>query len=285
MIRFLVALLLPFPLLAGSLEPAGRLVWDYDASSFGGFSGIYIRPDGSLLIVSDRGSFYWGGSRREDGELVEVWIDDHAPILDSKGNPLTGRNRDAEGMAVGSEGEIYLSFENNHRIMRHEDVFAAGIFMPEDEDFDSFQDNSGMEALAIDADGRLYVIPERSGLLDRPFPVYRFDGMRWVVIGEVPRSDDFLISGADIGPDGRLYVLERGFSGLRGFHIRVRRYDIGDGISGPETLYESSAGNLENFEGISVWQDKTGQLRLTLITDDNFNPLMRTIIEEYRVVD
>lgn len=285
MIRLFLLLLWPTSIWAGALEPAGRLVVDFHLQNFGGFSAIDATPDGKLLLVSDRGTFYWCWTRREAGQLVDVWVDNHTPILDSKGDLLTGRNRDAESIAVANNGEIYLSFERNNRIMRHADVLAPGEFIPEHPDFDNFQTNSGMEALAIDARGQLYTIPERSGALDRPFPLYRFDGESWEIIGGLERHDDFLVAGADIGPDGKLYVLERGFANLRGFHIRIRRYGVDPFVALGETLYESNAGNLDNFEGISVWQDQAGETRLTLVADDNFNFLQRTIIEEYIVRD
>ncbi len=283
----LLAIFLFLPLTAlADLVPAGRLVWEQEnLSSFGGFSGIEVFADGRFLAITDRGNFFWGEIKRENGELVEVHLDDHTAILDSKGTPLDGLNTDAEGLAIGPDGAIYVSFEGNHRIMRHSDKFAAAEFLPKHPDFATLQRNSGMEALAIDRSGNIYTIPERSGTLTRPFPVYQFDGAEWTRFAEIARSDDFLIAGADVGPDGRLYVLERGASLLRGFHVRIRRFTIADGLQDDETLYQSRAGNLSNFEGISVWLDDTGQTRLTLIADDNFNAFQRTIIEEYLVVD
>lgn len=286
MMRLLgILIFLPLAALA-ELVPAGRLVWEQEhLSKFGGFSGIEVFADGRFLTISDRGNFFWGEIRRENGELAEVWLDNHTPILDSKGNPLSGLNTDSEGLAIGLDGVIYVSFEGNHRVMRHADKFEAAEFVPLHPDFANLQRNSGMEALAVDQSDNLYTIPERSGQLDRPFPVYRFNSNEWARFGEIARSGDFLIAGADVGPDGRFYVLERGASFLRGFHIRIRRFTIADGLQGDEILYESRAGNLSNFEGISVWRDETGQTRLTLIADDNFNAFQRTIIEEYLVVD
>ncbi len=76
----------------------------------------------------------------------------------------------------------------------------------------------------------------------------------------------FLIVGADIGPDGRLYMLERDFAGI-GFRSRIRRFDLDGGNE--ETMLETGLRTHDNLEGISVWQDAQG-LRLTLISDDNF---------------
>ncbi|WP_299349376.1 hypothetical protein [uncultured Shimia sp.] len=44
----------------------------------------------------------------------------------------------------------------------------------------------------------------------------------------VPRLDGFDPVGADFGPDGRLFILERGFNGV-GFRSRVRRFDVTEG--------------------------------------------------------
>lgn len=39
----------------------------------------------------------------------------------------------------------------------------------------------------------------------------------------------------------------------------------------------------DNLEGISVWQDPDGRIRLTMISDDNFMVFQRTEIVEYAV--
>ncbi len=99
--------------------------------------------------------------------------------------------------------------------------------------------------------------------------------------GSLPRGERFLVTGADIGPDGRLYVLERDFLGI-GFRSRVRRFDLDGG--GEAILLLTPLGLLDNMEGISVWEDEQG-LRMTLIADDNFNPFQRNLIAEYRLPD
>ncbi len=38
-----------------------------------------------------------------------------------------------------------------------------------------------------------------------------------------------------------------------------------------ETLFDSTTGTYDNLEGLSVWRDAGGAIRLTMISDDNFN--------------
>jgi hypothetical protein len=46
-------------------------------------------------------------------------------------------------------------------------------------------------------------------------------------------------------------------------------------------LFINGVGVQDNLEGLSVWRDIAGQIRLTLISDDNFRLLQRTEIVEY----
>ena len=149
-------------------------------------------------------------------------------------------------------------------------------------DRSNLQGNSSLEALAIGPDGALYTIPERSGRMTRPFPVYRFKDGKWDIPFAIPRRDEHLVSGADIGPDGRLYVLERQFTGL-GFKTRVRRFEL-DGTH-ETTVLDTANATHDNLEGISVWRDAAGQLRITMISDDNFKFFQQTQIVEYQIDD
>lgn len=287
MIR-LVAFLLLLPMLAQAqtLAPVGRIVLKLELEGFGGLSGIEVTPDGNFLAITDQGRFVEGSITRVDGEIRGATIAPLRPILDSKGSPLTSYHTNAEGLAIGPNGNIYIAFEGNHRIMRHADPTAAGEFLPKHPDFRTLQSNSGLEALAVNADGILLAIPERSGKETRPFPVYRFDGIEWRQTTSIPRDQGFLVTGADFGPDGRLYVLERAFKVPAGFSTRIRRFSfVNDALTNEETLLVARTNRLDNMEGVSVWADENGQTRLTLVSDDNFNPLLRTVIAEYMVND
>jgi len=239
-----------------------------------------MSDDGTTLIaLSDRGNLFYAEVARENGQIIA--LDTYAPErLSGPGDaPLSNKESDSEGLAIGADGAIFVSFEWVHGMRRMAAVDAPVGPLMTSRDFNAFQSNASLEALAIGADGALYTIPERSGRADRPFPVFRLFDQSMDVVFTIPRRGPYLITGADIGPDGRFYVLERDFVGI-GFRSRVRRFDL-DG-SGEVTLLETGIRTHDNLEGISVWHDGT-DLRLTMVSDDNFRSFQRTEVVEYRL--
>ncbi|MRX51504.1 esterase-like activity of phytase family protein [Paracoccus sp. S-4012] len=268
------------------VEHLGTHVWQVDHPDFGGFSGLDIGPDGaSYTALSDRATLWWGSVLREpDGRIRGLTVAGSARLQSSKGEPLPpGLIGDAEGLAVGKDGSIWISFEGSTRVARHPTPDSPAEVLPIPAGFKELPRNASLEALAIDADGTIWTLPERSGGRSRPFPVWRYRDGVWDQPFSLPRLDDWLPVGADIGPDGRFYLLERRFHGIRGFSNRVRRFDLGEGgLTGAETLLETRPLQYDNLEGIAVWDDGQG-IRLTMISDDNFLFLQRTEVVEYRV--
>lgn len=263
--------------------------WVSDHDHFGGFSGFELAADGiGFLAVSDDGYFAKGHLIRDDqGQLISgVSQLEMTPVRSVRGAMLFGVDNDAEGVAIDSKGQIYVSFEGFHRVRRYDDIGAPATHISGHPDFGRMQNNSSLEALAIDDMDRLLVLPERSGHLARPFPVYRWQGAFWDQPYAIPRRGSFLPVGADFGPDGKLYLLERHLNGIFGFQTRVRRFSVSDtSLNDEEVLLESSTGTHDNLEGIAVWQDSAGDTRITMISDDNFRAFQRTEIVEYRIQD
>ena len=82
--------------------------------------------------------------------------------------------------------------------------------------------------------------------------------------------------------DGNLITLERKFSFYDGFKIRLRRIMIEENnIINSEILLESLPWEYYNFEGLSKWTDNDGQIYLTLISDNQFSPLLETEVREF----
>jgi hypothetical protein len=286
--RLLLALVLAWSALAVRaggpvLLLDARVTWRETAAGFGGYSGLEVSADGrTFLVVSDKGTWARGRFERRGGHLHAAHLTGNGPLHAISGEPLAGENTDAEGLAVDAAGHAFVSFEAFHRVRRYDDIDGPGAPVPSHPDFRKLQLNSGLETLAFDADGTLYAIPERSGRWERPFPVYRLRDGRWNKELRLRRDGTFLVVDADFGPDGSLYVLERDFKWLGGFATRVRRFSLEPGGFGDEvTLLRTGFGELDNMEGISVWRDAESRIRITLISDDNFFPLQKTMFAEY----
>ncbi len=273
-----------------SAEPNGRAqfidsyTWRVPDADFGGFSALEVSADGTrFTTVSDRAHIVEGEFEREGGRITGIVPGQIRALVGIAGVPLRRKDGDSEGLAIGDDGRTYISFEGETRVWEYREDGPRAL--PTAPAFLEMQGNSGLEALAIDAQGWLYTLPERSGELTQDFPVYRFRNGSWDQPYSIPRFGGFLVVGADFGPDGRLYVLERNFTGLS-FMSRVRRFDVTETeISTGEILLQSGNGKFDNLEGLSVWQDESGRIRLTMISDDNFKFFQRTEIVEFAVTD
>ncbi len=264
----------------------GRYTWATRAEHFGGFSAIELAADGQgFTAISDRGWFSQGQIRRDTaGKIIRVDAGPMRHLIPPNGKSWRRLKLDSEGLAIASDGNLFVSFEGMHRVFRYPNLGENARPLPRHPAFDGLLANGSLEALAIAADGTLYTLPEQSGHLTRPFPVFRFRNGAWSQPFSLPRLDGFSPVGADFGPDGKLYLLERQFQFVRGFSNRVRRFTVTEhGFENPELIFESHAGKYHNLEGLSVWRTRSGKIRLTMISDDNFYFFQSTEIVEFEV--
>lgn len=269
----------------GPAEFAGEFVWSIDDPAFGGLSGLEVTADGSAFTaISDHGSVVAGHFLRRGGRITGLRDLSLGPLKNRRGGALSEPLSDSEGLAIRPDGRLFVSFERVHRVWSYATPGGAAQGMPQHVDFRAMQSNSSLEALAVTPDGTLYTMPEKSGRADWPFPVYRFRDGAWTQPFTLPRRGDFLAVGADFGPDGKLYLLERDFRGVFGFRSRVRRFTVTDrGLTGEEVLLSTPTGRFDNLEGIAVWRDAAGAIRLTMISDDNFMVFQKTEFVEFRL--
>lgn len=256
-----------------------------DNPDFGGLSAIEVSDDGLRFVaLTDRGRAVSGRILRDaEGRATGVEFDPMMRLHGRGITPLASGRTDSEGLAIAPDGTAFVSFEGAPRVLGYRSLNGPAENLPTPPEFQTFRRNAALEALAIDAAGRLYTLPEdtRSGSGD--FPVFRFDGTAWSQPFALPRQGDFLPVGADFGPDGRLYILEREFHGIAGFASRVRALTLGDGGTpvADRIVMQSPTGYHDNLEGIAVWSDSLGRIRLTMISDDNFLPWQQSEIVEY----
>ncbi len=261
-----------------------QFVWQSDVEGFGGFSGLELDDSGTkFTAISDQARLVQGSLRRDvNGAIVGVDVTGWDWLTDPKRNRLDRRHRDAEGLAQRADGRLYVSFEGAlPRIWTYRGLGSEAAWLPRADAFANLQTNSGLEALAIDRNGALYTLPERSGQLTRPFPIWRYRRGVWDQPFSVPRRDALLPVGMDIGPDGKLYLLERNFSGFS-FENRIRRFTITrNGLQDEQVVFHPRKGSYTNLEGLAIWRDKSGALRATMIADNNFRGFLPTEIVEY----
>ncbi|WP_083100350.1 esterase-like activity of phytase family protein [Pseudophaeobacter leonis] len=260
----------------------GSYTWRAKPDWFGGFSGIEVSDDGTkMTVLSDRATLARARIQRDGGVISGIELQSAQRLRSSKGRYLIGRIMDSEGLAMAPDGSLYISFEGVSRVVHHRRDDSRARVLPRPKGFRTLPLNKALEALAIDARGRLYTLPENAPNAKGEIPVWRWDGARWSQPFALPRRGGFLPVGADFGPDGRFYLLERNFVFI-GFRSRLRRWDITDqGAQNEVTLLETGTGLHDNLEGVSVWRDHAGDLRATMISDDNFKSLQRTELVEY----
>ncbi|APX13311.1 esterase-like activity of phytase family protein [Tateyamaria omphalii] len=237
-----------------------------DRADFGGLSAIEMDSGDRAIVLSDR------------GPLFTLALDRAAMTVQIGTTPQPHPDRDSEGLAR-TDDTLFFSYEDPGRISA-----GDGTQVPSHPDFATYARNGSLEALAADANGTLYTLPERSGGTERPFPIYRYRGGAWDILATLPRTGPFLPAGADIGPDGLLYILERAFTPL-GFRSRIRRMDPNTPGAGAETLLKTSAGRHDNLEGLAIWQSDSGATCLTMVSDDNFLAVQRTELVEYALTE
>ena len=161
-------------------------------------------------------------------------------------------------------------------------------------DLDKLPFNKGLEALVFVPKGQplagtLIAISERG--LDEAGNIKAF------LIGgsspgqfSVARTNNFDISDAVLLPSGDLLLLERKFSLLEGVGIRIRRVPItsvvpGAVIDGP-TIFDVDLGyEVDNMEGIDAHVTDEGETVLTLVSDDNFSMIQRTLLLQFTLAD
>ena len=259
----------------------GQFTWQMADARFGGWSGLELAPDGvGMVAISDRGTLLRGRILRDDDQITGIEVLGLGAIRTDQ--PAESRDvmRDTEGLALGPGGALYISLEGLPRVLRLTSDGPA-VRLPGHPAFDALPSNGALETLAIDPEGRLVTIPEKSSAWRAPFPVWRLEDGTWRTVFSITRDPGFLPVGGDFGPDGALYVLERGFNGL-GFRTRVRRFDSGaTGVQKGLVVFAAPVLAHDNLEGLAVWRDGRGRIRLTMISDDNFRALQRTEIVEY----
>lgn len=281
----------------GALTYRGGLILESADKDFGGLSGLRVMADGEQLVaVSDKAQWLRGRIRYRAQVPTALADTEMAPILGPDGRSLKARGwYDTEALAF-DEGIAWTGIERVNQIVRFDfarsGLKSRGAPIAVPPAVKRLPHNQGIECLAAVPrtasnallSGRLIVISER-GLDSR-------GNLSGFLLGEaggtfsLKRTDEFDVSDCTLAPDNKLLVLERRFSWVRGIAMRIRSIaldDIKPGalVDGRELIFADMAHQIDNMEGISVHRDASGATVLTLISDDNFSPLQRTLLLQF----
>ncbi|MER5937865.1 esterase-like activity of phytase family protein [Streptomyces sp. NPDC001928] len=286
----------------------------YEGTFVGNFSALAVDRDGSLAAVSDRSALFGLDGRTLAPEAV-------VPLADESGAAL-----DSEGLVIDRDGTRLISSETEPSIRRYSrdgkildrlpvpdalKVAPAGRAVS----------NGTFEGLTLLPGGRTLLASMEYALNGDTAGIVRFQTWRRTYGGHFELGRQYAYR-ADTGlgvpevqalPDGRLLVLERGFTSGVGNTVRLYLADPrrATDTSGVENLTGQDGVRLigktlltdivncpslgatakqpqpnpllDNIEGMAVTGYSKGRLKVLLVSDDNQNAAQTTRFYQLRV--
>ena len=280
---------------AGTLRFRGALWLKSSDRHFGGFSALGLSADGTRMVaISDEGRRLAANLVYDkSGDLKGLTATELDTLSDLDGRPLSQKvDADAETMSPGVDGEIIVAFERNHRLWRYLPGEVVPRPLKSPHELAALPANNGIEALTLLADGRLLAISEGGGKNTTAIG-WVSDTEGWSVLTYALR-DGFRATGAATLPNGDVLVLERRYTLRSGVAARVRRVaanaiEPGAALEGALVAELRPPVNVDNMEGIEAIRPtagaNAGRTLVFLISDDNFNPLQRTLLMMFELTD
>jgi hypothetical protein len=282
----------------GSLEFRSGLALTSRFPAFGGLSGLRLDAKGERFIsFSDKGNWFTGRIVYQGREMTGLDDVEAAPMLGSDGRPITARGWfDSESIALDGRF-VYIGLERVNQVLRFD--FSKGFtrslgeVVPLPPAARKLPFNKGLEALVfvprgLPLAGTLIAMSERG--LDANGNLIAF-----LVGGPTPgqfsvrRTNSFDVSDAVLLPSGELLLLERKFSLLDGVGIRIRRIALasvapGAVVDGPSIFDADLGDEIDNMEGIDAHVTPEGDTVLTMVSDDNFSMIQRTLLLQFTLL-
>ncbi len=267
---------------------------------FGGLSGLVIDPQGKrIAAVGDRGTFFTAEVDYKDGLLNSISKGRLSRLTGPNGRIIKGKGRkDAEAIALEGrtfEGGLLVGFERRPRVLRY--GFHGGrlsrkprtLRIPRE--VDKGPNNKELESIAR--------LPKRSPF-GRALMVISEEHrdksgniLGWIVGGQkagrfaISPVRDFAITDIAVVPGTHdIITLERRFTPTTGAGMllrlmKARDFAPGAVVDGERLLEANQLYSIDNMEGVAVHRAENGELRLTIVSDDNFNPLQRTLLLQF----
>ncbi|WP_439402033.1 esterase-like activity of phytase family protein [Bradyrhizobium sp. DASA03068] len=285
----------------GSLDYRSGLVLTSPYRGFGGLSGLrFLDGKGErFLAISDQGGWFTGSIRYSGRDMVGLADVEAAPLLGAEGRPITEKHLWWDSESIARDGSlVYVGLERVNQILRYDfakgGTRARGEVIAVPPTLRKLPSNKGLEAMVVVPKGQplagtLIAFSERG--LDADGNLIAF-----LIGGPTPgqfsvrRTEKYDISDAVLLPSGELLILERKFSWFTGVNIRIRAIPLkaiapGALVDGPALFAADLGHEIDNMEGIDAHVTAEGETVLTLISDDNFSMLQRTLLLQFTLVE
>ena len=263
----------------GALEFLGGWSLESPAQPFGGISALHVEG-GEGVAFSDSGLVFRFPLPPARGPVrIER-------LVAGPGPPQRKTDRDVEAAVV--RGRLaWIGFERVNAVWRYDRIGwreTAGSFPAKMEEWEA---NKGAEAMLRLPDARFLVFSEGEGgesdaILfhgDPALPGTPTTRLRY----RPPQG--YRITDAALLPDGRMLLLNRRFRLLGGVAAKLTvadpgRLREGTAIEGREIAAFRPPMSVDNFEALAV-AEEGGRTILWMASDDNFNPLQRTLLLKF----
>ena len=289
----------------GLLQWRGGLRLVAKDGRFGGFSGLVTDTAGGRFVALSDHGWWWRAAFAHDDRGFLTGLKTSGiitPVLSSKGAPLRGKWRDGEALAPFDgrrlAGPLLAAFERKPRLALYDwgrrgpGAKARYLFLPPGV-------RRGRRNGEIEAVARFWRGPKKGWFLaagEKNFDE-RGNIRAWLWRGRdiqrfaIARRGLFRITDMAVLPDGSGFItLERQFSRhmkvLPGFALRLFRTSAvhaGALLEG-RVLMQASWPFLaiDNMEALAIYRAAGGELRLIVMSDDNYNRNMQsTLVFEF----
>lgn len=269
----------------GRLSFLGAWAMTSNDARVGGISALHVEG-GEATAMSDAGwviRFPVPQGRPEARAQVSM-------IAQGPGPPGDKSNRDIESLVVHGD-DAWIGFEQASAAWRYDRRSFERRSSAAPPAMRGWSNNAGPEAMVRLPDGRFLVFAEGEG---GDSEAVLFSGDPSVAGTPALRlryrpPEGYRITDAAMLPDGRLALLNRKVGLFAGFKVRLTLAAVPKPaeralITGQEAARFEGDVTRDNFEGLSITREG-GRTILWLASDDNYNPLQRTLLMKFALVE
>jgi hypothetical protein len=184
-----------------------------------------------------------------------------------------------------------VAFEKIHRIWRYPPppmtFRSSPVSVPIPAEVAKAPSNGGLEGLAILPDRRLLALTEEFRNSDGSYKGWLIEDRRAFEVSYLP-SDGFQVTDCAALSNGDVIVLERRYVPLgilagRLKLVRAEKVQPGAILIGEELIKLEYPLEVDNFEGVAVQEDPRRGTIIYLVSDNNYHPLQRTLLLQFRL--